>query len=372
MRRALPVLILLGLALGAVESEKLQQINQRIAEVNQRLDNLKKDRSSLVDEISKIELECERAKIEVNRIDLLARDARGRLQAKEAEEAGLQEQIARSRENLRRVVRVLYKSGGVGYLRFIFSMQDFGQFFRNYRYFSILINAKGDEIAAIRGNLARLETVRREIQQQLEATERLKQEKNGKLADMVRLKQEKTAFMDSILRERRFQMQLLDELESKAEELTHLVERQQQETVAVAPLLNTAEVRGRLPWPVRGTVVSKFGRQKSTRFNTYVINNGIEIRPGRSDEVRAVYDGEVVYADYQIGYGNLLILQHSRNFHTLYGHCEKFFKQKGDKVRRGEVIALVGTTGPQARKSLYFEIRENLMAQDPLPWLGKR
>ncbi|HEX7503201.1 MAG TPA: M23 family metallopeptidase, partial [Acidobacteriota bacterium] len=92
----------------------------------------------------------------------------------------------------------------------------------------------------------------------------------------------------------------------------------------------------------------------------------------RSDEIRAVGGGEIIFCDYFKGYGNLLIIQHAGNFHTLYGHCASFLKKLGDRVGTGEVIALAGNSGSLYGKALYFEIRQNLKPLDPLLWLGKR
>ena len=68
----------------------------------------------------------------------------------------------------------------------------------------------------------------------------------------------------------------------------------------------------------------------------------------------------------------MLIIQHPGNFHSLYGHCEKFLKKPGDHVGPGEIVALVGNSGSLYGKCLYFEIRQNLKPQDPLLWLSKR
>ncbi|MCP5046073.1 MAG: M23 family metallopeptidase, partial [bacterium] len=88
--------------------------------------------------------------------------------------------------------------------------------------------------------------------------------------------------------------------------------------------------------------------------------------------VRAVYAGEVVFANYFKGYGNLIIVQHSNNFYSLYGHCEKFFKNKGDSVREGEMISIAGDSGSTSGKVLHFEIRSGSSAENPIQWLRKR
>lgn len=131
-------------------------------------------------------------------------------------------------------------------------------------------------------------------------------------------------------------------------------------------------LRGHLEWPLQGEIISRFGRERNARFNTYIINNGIQIRPRRGDEIRVVYDGEVVFADYFRGYGKLIIVQHAGNFHSLYGHCDRLLFAKGEQVSRGQVIALAGSSGSVSEKNLYFELRIDLQPENPLQWLRKR
>lgn len=132
-------------------------------------------------------------------------------------------------------------------------------------------------------------------------------------------------------------------------------------------------LKGKFLWPVNGKLITQFGKQKSTKFNTYVINTGIEIKPRDSQErIKTIYSGNVVFADYWKGYGKLIVIQHSKNFLSFYGHCEKFLKIKDEYVKEGEYIAIVGDTGSANAKSLYFEIRKNLTAQNPIKWLKKR
>jgi septal ring factor EnvC (AmiA/AmiB activator) len=165
-------------------------------------------------------------------------------------------------------------------------------------------------------------------------------------------------------------MRMLDELETEAAELNKLIYGKP--LTRRLGMIDLDRIKGKLNWPIKGKVVSFFGKKRSTKFDTYIINNGIKIKPGDSDQVKSIYPGEVVFADYYKGYGNLIIIQHAKNLYTLYGHCEKMFKQKGDNVNEGEVISLAGDSGSTEGKSLYFEIRTQLKPQDPLEWLRKK
>ena len=88
--------------------------------------------------------------------------------------------------------------------------------------------------------------------------------------------------------------------------------------------------------------------------------------------LHAVADGRVVYADWLRGFGNLLIIDHGDGYMSLYGNNESLFKQVGDAARSGETVAAVGNSGGNMDSGLYFEIRHQGVAFDPLGWVSLR
>jgi septal ring factor EnvC (AmiA/AmiB activator) len=130
--------------------------------------------------------------------------------------------------------------------------------------------------------------------------------------------------------------------------------------------------RGRLPWPTGGQALTRFGVQRHPEFGTMVYRRGIDIEAKNGEEVRAVEEGQVAYADWYKGYGRLVILEHGPGFHTLYGHLSQAVVKAGDRVARGQVIGLAGDTGSLRGPRLYFEVRRNGEAEDPFLWLAKR
>lgn len=124
-----------------------------------------------------------------------------------------------------------------------------------------------------------------------------------------------------------------------------------------------ATKKGYLPWPVDGEVVVKFGRQKHPEFNTYVVNNGIKIRPRSDKKINAIAQGKVVYAaEFQI-YGKTVIIDHEGGFYTVYGSLGEILVKEGKEVILGEQIANL------ADEPLYFELRDGGQPTDPLIWL---
>ena len=375
MRKILPlaaVLLLLAVAanLGASSQEKLLEIQRRIDEVQARLAASKKDKSSLLNDIYSLELQAEAAIIELNKTNLLLDDAQAKVQRKQREEDALRVRIRGSLDKVRRILRVLYKMGDLGYVKLFLNISSVDQLFRNYHLIVTLMDDKVEEIRLIRQDIAKLQRLQAELQTEVTRLAGFKEEKSGKLARLQVLKRDKLDMIARINRQRDLNSRLLDELQTESENLTRFLD---QKTVAAAPdAVDLGPLRGRLAWPLSGSVISSFGKKKSAKFNTYTMNNGIEIKPESSDEIRAVGSGEVIYGDYFKGYGNLLILQHANNYHTLYGHCERFLKKPGERVAGGEVIALAGSSGSLYGKALYFEIRQNLKPLDPLLWLGKK
>ncbi len=368
-KRILPLAAAL-LLLASSSQDKLREIQLRIEAVQAKLAESKRDKSSLLNDIYALELQAEAALIEVNKANLLLADAQEQMARKRREEEALRTRVQGSLDQVRRILRVLYKMGDLGYVKLFLNINSVDQLFRNYRLIVALMDERIHQVRQIRQDILRLQKLQAELNAEVRRLAGLRAEKAGRLVRLQGLKRDKLDMIARINRERDLNARLLDELRTESENLTRFLD---QKAVASAPdATDLQPQRGRLDWPLRGTVISSFGRKKSATFNTYTMNNGIEIKPEAGDEVRAVGGGEVIFGDYFKGYGNLLILQHANNFHTLYGHCESFLKKPGQRVAAGEVIALAGSSGSLYGKSLYFEIRQNLKPLDPLLWLGKK
>ena len=129
--------------------------------------------------------------------------------------------------------------------------------------------------------------------------------------------------------------------------------------------------QGLLKWPVQGKVTSRYGKYTEPQSGATNFRNGIEIEAKEGSPVHAVFAGQIAYADWLKGYGNVIIIAHGDNYYTVYAHAEELFKSKGDKVEAGDVIATVGDTGSITGASLYFEIRHHGSPEDPLRWIEK-
>jgi murein hydrolase activator len=358
------------MTLNPQNEEKLDAISKQIQEISDKLENLKKEENTVLNEIYKAELQHDMAVVENNKIKIQVRDAEIVLEKKIAEKNILETSIEKSKKNIEIMLRILYKIGGNSYLKLFIRIDNLDQLFRNYRLFIGLIDYKSIEINRLKKDVEQLNQVKNELQQQYDKLQNLQQEKEQKVRNMLVLKAEKISLIKQINNDKDRYMRMLDELETEADRLNATLTGKI--TKRRMGVIDLSKIKGKLKWPIDGKVISSFGKKKSTKFDTYIISNGIQIKPTDSEEVKAVYPGEVVYAEYVRGYGNLIIVQHARNLYTLYGHCDKFIKKVGDNVSEGEVISVAGDTGSLVGKALYFEIRTYVHPQDPMEWLRKK
>ena len=125
--------------------------------------------------------------------------------------------------------------------------------------------------------------------------------------------------------------------------------------------------RGQAFWPVRGTTLHRYGEQLQGELRW----KGMVISASEGTEVKAIADGRVILADWLQGYGLVVVVEHGKGDMSLYGYNQSALVSVGTQVRAGQPIALVGNSGGQGRPSLYFEIRRQGQAVNPLPWLGR-
>ncbi len=156
----------------------------------------------------------------------------------------------------------------------------------------------------------------------------------------------------------------------RAEEEVRLAQKAREDERKAAAEASSGNVglqRG-APWPVRGSVQGRFG---TPRPDTGDVWRGILIRASGGTPVKAVGSGNVVYASWVQGFGNLIIVDHQNGFLSVYGYNQSLSKSVGDRVRIGETIARVGATGGQVDPGLYFEIRKGSAPVDPMSWLAR-
>ncbi len=368
MKRFLIIFFVLFAVIQADEyKEKLKEIDVQIKEIQKKLSQINKEKKTLLNDIYRVEMMFYKEKIEYNKINLKIRRNQYQINNLNKKKDKIKKEINYSRKKIKKILRILYKLGPDVSIKIFTHIENLEQLFRNYRFFKILIDTNMKEIDKLKKNIEKLVVVENKIKEKNDELIKLRNDRKKKMSVLISIKRDRLSIIKNINKKRDYHLRLLRELKLEAKRLKDLIKGNI--SGIYISLKNLRKLKKRLIWPIRGKVISKFGKHKSTRFNTYVFNNGIEIKPGKNHYVRAIYDGVVIFSDYFKGYGNLIIVQHSVDFFSLYGHCDKFLKKKGDRVKKGEHIAIAGDTGSLHGLSLYFEIRIGLKPVNPLSWL---
>jgi len=181
---------------------------------------------------------------------------------------------------------------------------------------------------------------------------------------------EKVSLLDKIKHEKSLQLNALNELEKLSHDLQTFVEQlpQKKDDAGVSPY-KFSMLKGKLRFPVKGTIISNFGKKEYPDLHTSTFQKGIEIECPFGTEIKAIFDGKVVFADWFKGYGFMMIIDHGEGYFSLLAHASKLLKRINDLVHEGETVALVGDTNSINGSCLYFEIRHHGNPQNPLNWL---
>ena len=137
----------------------------------------------------------------------------------------------------------------------------------------------------------------------------------------------------------------LDAQETSMEELNSYLKENQ------SLLLATPSI-----WPVRGWVTSEFGVRMSPLDGNYGVHQGIDIASPQGTLIRSSANGTVSFARWAQGYGNLVVITHGYGLSTKYGHCSEVLVREGQSVKRGQVIATIGSTGRASGPHLHYEV----------------
>jgi septal ring factor EnvC (AmiA/AmiB activator) len=130
-----------------------------------------------------------------------------------------------------------------------------------------------------------------------------------------------------------------------------------------------ASQKGRMSLPVRGEIVESYGKHKHPEFNSFTFSKGLSIAASSGTEIKSIYEGTVIFADYFKGFGNMIIVDHGGGYFSLYAHASRLTKKVGAEVAKHDTLGAVGDVDSSKGSMLYFEIRQQGKPVDPAGWV---
>lgn len=355
----------------AREEAKLDLLNGKLSSLRKELDGLDRRETSLLGELHRLELEIRVASDEIELTKLKLDRGYREMDENLARIQALEKSIDELKPFLESRARSLYKLGRLSYVRLLLSVEKPSELTRAYRYISWLAREDAERMSRFLEDQKYLEEAKARLLVQTESLLQLRKDLEANARTLENRRASREALLAEVNERQEMAGALVHELEDAREDLGKLVDSliagrpPEQEDV----YLPMRMFEGEIGWPVEGRLDGHFGTQLHPRYKTVTVRNGIEIDAPPGTPVNAVYDGEVVYAAWFQGYGNLIILQHPGDMHSLYGYLSDFQVQRGERVTRGEPIGFVGDTGSLGGPRLYFEIRVGGRPVDPEKWL---
>lgn len=381
LRRIGRALLLGGVVLAAttaawaadVETKEaeLKQVRARIESIRKAIHADAERRDALAAQLKKAELAIQSAREQLAAVREQRAATEKELAALQQEQLETERAIEAERKALAGELAAAYMIGRQEQLKLLLNQEDPAALGRMMTYYGYLGRARAARIDRIKERLEHLALLKERVAGQLARLRVLEAEQERSLAQLADARRERAATLAQVQAKLKSRNEQLAKLQSDAQALEKLVAELRRAIDEFPELAQQPfqRVKGKLPWPVTGEVLARFGQPRAGGPLKW---QGIVIGAARGTQVRAPFYGRVVYADWLPGLGLLLVLDHGDGYMTLYGNNEQLYRRVGERVAPGDILAAVGDAAGVGKPGLYLEIRKGRQTLDPAAWLVKR
>lgn len=353
------------------ERQKLKKIQEEIKTQEKKLKEIKRVESSTLDELERMTRQMINAENDLRKQKKLLTETESNISKVKDEISIITAKLTERKDWMRRKLRAMQKYGNLGdAILLIVASENVSQLIRRLQYLERLSEYEFKIIDGFNANIKVLADKERTLKELYSRQMRQESHIKRTLQDISEKKKQKETLLASIKREKGLYEQMLMELEESSKRLTEIIRRSEEEKEFVGEGFRA--LKGKLPWPVEGEVATPYGRQKDPKYNTTIFRNGINIKTSEGVSAKAIFNGQVVFADWFKGYGQLVIVNHGQGYHSLYANLSEIFLKVGAIIKRGSEIGRIGESIMVNAPSLYFEIRYKGRPLDPTQWLMTR
>ena len=351
------------------KKEELENLRHRMGELRQRIEKKQQEKDSATKFLKDIEVRIGERAYVLRKINRHLRKKKRELKKVKKQHRKTLNKLASQRNILSEQIRSSYMIGKQEYLKLLLNQENPAAIGRTLTYYDYFHKARSHHIEEAVVTIKKLEGLT------LLVKEKTKELKNSREQQRVEKQKLEDDFIDRSIVIKKIE----EALAKQGNRMKKFVADEQQlqellkEIRNIMPSMLTeidkretfSKRRGQLKWPVKGKVKRLFGKARQAANLKW---NGVLIPSREGNEVKSISHGRVAYADWLRGYGMLVIIDHGDGYMTLYGYNQALYKETGDWVEEGEVIATVGQSGGQAKSGLYFEVRVKGQPSNPTKW----
>lgn len=394
--------LLCAIPAHADDRDQLKSLQQDIAEKERAVRQQQQQRGKLQEQLKSQDQAIAAASRQLRETEATLKQLNAQVAELNASVAKLEKQKAVQESNLAAQLDAAFRQGQHTGLQLILSGEESQRGQRLQAYFGYLNEARQETIAQLKQTREEVDAQKRELEGKQTQQQTLLYEQKAQQAKLEQARAERRKTLSSLESSIQQGQQQLSELRANESRLRDRIaraeaaakaraQREAQEAEKVRNRQKEAtrkgttykpteserslmsrtgglgSPRGQAYWPVRGSLLHRYGEQLQGELRW----KGIVIGASEGTEVKAIADGRVILADWLQGYGLVVVVEHGKGDMSLYGYNQSALVNVGTQVRAGQPIALVGSSGGQGRPSLYFEIRRQGQAVNPQPWLGR-
>lgn len=360
-----PLLLILSTGASAVSS-RVDSLKQKIASVHAKIDSLSSVEGEIVAQLDATERN-------ISLLNMLIEALRSEADSIANSIAVLSDSADRQKAQwqfqqteLANTLREMYIAGNADNWQLLLKSQDAEKLAENIVYFGSIADARNKRISQAQKIWKKYSTTISALNRKQDSLKIVLAIRDAARDSLLTVKENHRRRINSIRKNKDAFEKIVHQLESSL----HRIEEQLSEKHIAGHIFERK--KGHLPCPVQDgcVIIRRFGTIKDERYGTYFSNPGIDISCRAGENVIAVADGTVADVVWLTGYQNVVIVQHTGGYYTIYGNLETTLVKKGDKVAVGKPIGKVSAQSWLGEKpALHFEIRHGKKKQNPAMWL---
>ncbi|QJW48186.1 peptidoglycan DD-metalloendopeptidase family protein [bacterium BFN5] len=352
-----------GTVLANNLNDQLDSVQRRMQDQQNRASQAQQQVNSVSGQLKKIQGDLDGATAEYNTIQSKLSYTEEQIEINTGVLKKAERNLSERSKILNKRMRDIYENGQVSYLDVLLGAHDFGDFTTRMDILKRVVNQDITLITKVKAERELVLQKKAELERDRAAIAELHKAAEEKRLAISARKNEREAVLASAVNERDTAEQAYQELLETSRQIEQMIRNQ------AGGNNSAASSTGTLIWPAAGPITSPYGWRTHPIFGTQRYHSGIDIGADYGDTVSAADGGVVIYADWMGGYGKAVIIDHGGGISTLYAHNSELLVSEGQRVRKGEAISRVGSTGYSTGPHLHFEVRENGSPVSPMGYL---
>lgn len=364
---------------------KLQSLRNEIKNIEERLHRKNKEAISSTEILLDLENKISLTEKLIRSLNKEERYINGLIQSTEKQIHEMETLLTKLKNQLTQRLQYLYVHGRPTILETVLLADDWNNAIYRIKYLDVLAEYEKILRQEMKQTLSDLSDEKIKLVIERNRKTSLLNEKRKEGSNLERDKKERKSILANIKKDkgkleksRSVKSQVISEMEALIKKLysdKEAMKKREEELARIraeqnrATTGNFAKMKGRLPWPVQGRIIGKFGTSRNPDTGVVIENVGIDIQAKSGTAVMSVLDGVVSTITYIRGHGNIIILDHGGGFSTVYAQIDNIAVQENEYVQRGSTIATVIKAADNTSARLHFEVWGNQQKLNPENWL---